>query len=527
MENPPRSRRARLLASLYDYATTVAEDRGKSSHRGFAATTAATLLGMGINRLDVQPDSVNASFSKEERDLILCMALSAEELHRSRSPDNTHFVDRLLEQLMVNAPVHSSADAAASPASRPLSVVHLVSNMRRLSCKMGAALTLHYGVVHVLSWRNPPQTLVALVAYTCMCVWPHLAVCIPLLVVLFGVVLPAYLHRHPMCVPELFPVKKRGRSLFQFLSEPGSPSIFSDYLKSGSVVERDADWLFFDSDRLSQIEQLSTVLSAHHKDKSKSAKSQMAFLMNTRLLQNLISDFLDALDCGESMVTNVLCFKNERLSTAVFYAVAALTLVVFFLGRYTPWRPLFVCAGWAVLGAFHPGAKDALVAWRRVQRRVSAPETCRALESLEFENILVDNQPETRIVEIYELQCKDVFKHEWTPYAYTRRMFDWKDTVRVSGQIPHGVDLLLKVLPPKEWKFDFGYASNWFIDTDPRALVEAQQLDKTHLSVRPDECDGWIYDVVPVDQENVREFRRRRLYRTCYRYARPTKRVKI
>lgn len=378
-----------------------------------------------------------------------------------------------------------------------------------------------------------------------------------------------------MCVPELFPVKKRGRSLFQFLSEPGSPSIFSDYLKSESVVERDADWLFFDSDRLSQIEQLSTVLSSDssqhsdpqpgpdHKVKDKSAKSHKAFLMNTRLLQNLTSDFLDALDCVESMVTYVLCFENERLSTAVFYALAALTLVVFFLGHYTPWRPLFVCAGWAVLGAFHPGAKDALVAWRRVQRRVSAPESaplgppgntssgstlgntspdgtlprdspaiarptaCRALESLEFKSIIVDNQPETRIVEIYELQSKDVFKHEWTPYVYTRRMFDWKDTVRVSGQIPHGVDLLLKVLPPKEWKFDFGYASNWFIDTDPWALVEAQQLDKTHLSVRQDECDGWIYDVVPVDQENVREFRRRRLYRTCYRYARPTKRVKI
>lgn len=116
---------------------------------------------------------------------------------------------------------------------------------------------------------------------------------------------------------------------------------------------------------------------------------------------------------------------------------------------------------------------------------------------------------------------RNVLKHEWKLYGYSKRLFDFKDKVRVSGKKPHGVDSISKILPPKEWKFDFGFAGNWLVDRNPLAYLRDRAIDVTHLKIKEDEHEGWIYDKLPAAQDTTIEFRRRRLYRECYRYARP------
>lgn len=556
-----KSKRAIFMSSLYELTSNMAEERGLSSNRGVAANTAATLLSMGLSRLEAKEleNEQSLHLSEEDQDLIRRMALSAEDLRNQKSKEEGHFVDQFMEKLVDNSTTNETTEdqllreRVKDPArkeKKPLSIVLLGSNLKRMSQKMSGFFKLQYGITHLLTWRNQPKTLFSLVIYTSVCLWPHLVVCFPLLILLLGVIIPHYLQRHPMDTPEFLPVKRRGQSFFQFFTESKNSSLFSDLLDSD--INTPEDDILSDSSMTSSTDYAKSTDSAtlEHRltisettvdeqgksDKTKVIKKQVSLLMNMRDLQNITSDVLDGMEKSEALATDFLSFKNERLSTMVFYVVVLLTLIVFFLGQFIPWRLIFILSGWIVLSAFHPGAKDAIAALRKGQQsttnaehRIVKPKPQRkfAANSLEFDSIIVDNEPETQIVEIYELQAKDIFKHEWTLFAYTKRIYDWKDPVRISGKIPHGVSNLKKVLPPKEWKYDFGYASNWFIDTDPAQFIEARRLDKTHLEIRDEDTEGWIYDIIPVDQENVREFRRRRLYRTCYRYARPVQRIKL
>lgn len=558
-----KSKRAILMSSLYELTSNMAEERGLSSNRGVAANTAATLLSMGLSKLEAREleNEQSLHLSEEDQELIRRMALSAEELRSQKSKEEGHFVDQFMEKLVDNSTSKTSPDdillreRVKDPArkeKKPLSIVLLGSNLKRMSQKMSGFFKLQYGITHLLTWRNQPKTLFSLVIYTSVCLWPHLVVCFPLLILLLGVIIPHYLQRHPMNVPEFLPVKKRGQSFFQFFTESQNSSLLSDFLDSDMSPSEDD--ILSNSSMASSTEYLKSVDSAPldphlmsselsadslgKSDKTKVIKKQMSLLMNMRDLQNLTSDVLDGMEKGEAFATDFLSFKNERLSTMVFYVVILLTLIVFFLGQFIPWRLLFILAGWGMLGAFHPGAKDAIAALSKgTEHKLATPSEPVIVkpkpqrkfvpDTLEFDNIIVDNEPEIQTVEIYELQAKDIFKHEWTLFAYTKRIYDRKDPVRISGKIPHGVSNLKKVLPPKEWKYDFGYASNWFIDTDPAQFIEIRRLDKTHLEIREKDNEGWIYDNIPVDQENVREFRRRRLYRTCYRYARPVQQIKL
>lgn len=547
------SKRAKLLSSLHEYTANVAEERGMSSNRGLAANTAATLLSMGINKLEAQGlHNDDLQLTLEDAAMIGQMALSAEDFQHQKGKEQGHFMDRFMARLVDNTISQDSPDAdilqkrikdPSRSDSKPLSIVLLLSNLRRMSRKMTGFFKLQYGLIHVLTWRNQPKTLFVLVVYTSVCLWPHLVVCFPLLALLVGIILPRYLQRHPMTIPEILPVKKRGQSFFQFLTETQNSSFLSDYLNSQDLPLVDDRSVLSDSitstthsrfsdnvplEPLTAISEPTEVENPEKTNKKEIIKSQVSLLMNMRDLQNLTSDLLDGLENGETIATDYLSFKNERLTTVIFYVVTVFTLIVFFLGQFIPWRLLFIFSGWLVLGLLHPGAKNLIAASNTPKPKTStpnivAPQPKRSFLSqpMEFDNIIVDNGPENGVVEIYELQSKDILKHEWTSYAYTKRIFDWTDPVRVSGKLPHGVDRLGKVLPPKEWKFDFGYASNWFIDTAPEAFMRERVLDQTHLTIRNDESEGWIYDTIPVDQDNAREFRRRRLYRTCYRYARP------
>lgn len=73
-----------------------------------------------------------------------------------------------------------------------------------------------------------------------------------------------------------------------------------------------------------------------------------------------------------------------------------------------------------------------------------------------------------------------------------------------------------------------GFVNKWVLDTNPKAFIEERSLKPDLFIVKDNEEEGWIYDNMEgvVHLDIVYEFRRRRLYRECYRYARPHKRPK-
>lgn len=568
--SPPSkgSRRSRVLNSLYNYTSDMAETHA-GKNRGIAAGTAATLLGMGIEHVEKTSDggirAKDGSFeySEEELEAVRAMALSAEEHAERKEP--THFMDRFLERLVSHtvpqdAPEYHEISRRIKDPSRkskaPLSIRKLGSNLKRLSSKMGAFFKLQYGVIHVITWKQPTKTISVLVMYTAICMWPHLVVALPLLVLLFGIIVPAYLHRHPMDIPELVKTKKRGQSLLEYFNQSEDESVVLDLIneRSEEFSDDQVSNVTFSSDYSRATtatgataatsstafaqKSLNTADSLSSEDLSKFVKSQVSTFMNMRDLQNLTTDLLNGLDHAEKVATDVVGFKNERLTTFIFYILIVVTSVVLFVGRWIPWRIIFIQAGWIGMIICHPNAKKYIQALKKRKQAAKVIEEDEGEETEEEEpvekptkplphetfdrpDIIVDDVPEVRVVEIYELQIRNVLKHEWKLYGYSKRLFDFGDKVRISGKKPHGVDSIGKILPPKEWKFDFGFASNWQVDKDPEHFLRVRGVDQTHLKIKDDYKEGWVYDKLPAAQDSTIEFRRRRLYRECFRYARP------
>lgn len=550
------SRRQRVLSSIYNYTNNVAESREYGSNIGVTAGAAATLLGMSLDRMEGRKLDGEFEYSEEDIEQITSMALSAEEDNLRKKRDLSHFVDRFMERLVKNTMAPDSAEAEMlnlrmNDPSRnkkpPLSIRILTTNLKRLSPKMGIVFKLQYGLIHVVTWRKPTKTLSVLVVYTAVCLWPHLVLAFPTLFLLLAVIIPSYLYRHPMQTPELIPVRKRGQSLLEFFNESEDSSVLMDILHERHVpydenLLQSVSSASSDTATTSRTESKPTSADDRdvedkldRKDHTKFVKSQVSLLMNMRDLQNLTTDLLNGMDHSEKMATNLFAFKDERLTTFIFYVAIALTWVVLFLGRYIPWRMIFILSGWAVMGACHPHSKKYLVALQK-QKKPRDVDTKNEnvkvdkesfLDNFDRQDIIVDDLPEVRMVEIFELETRNVLRHEWRFYAYSKRLFAYEDTVRVAGKFPHGVDSLSKVLPPKEWKYDFGYANNWRIDVNPSEFLSYRDIDQLHLRVSAPDEDGWIYDKLPLDREGLLEFRRRRLYRECYRYARPVKTITI
>lgn len=556
------SRRKRVLASLYDYSSTIAESK-PGSNRGLAAGTAATILAMSIELMERRSkngEEMDFEFTEEEAEAVRNMALSAEE--HANTKEQAHFVDRFMERLVKHTMSDGSEDSEnissrVSDPSRvkrpPLSLRILTSNMKRLAAKMGAFFKLQYGAIHIITWRKPTKTLTVLVLYTAVCLWPHLVLALPLIFILFGIMIPAFLYRHPMDSPELIKVHKRGQTLLDFLNESTDSSVIMDMLDE-RIPDDDVLAQFLttsSSDSCNLRKRLGSASVSvktselddeiNKKDKTKFVKSQVSLLMNMRDLQNLTTELLNYMDQGENLANDVFGFKDERLTTFIFYILIAVTTVVLFLGKYIPWRMIFIQSGWAFMILCHPNTKKYLVALSKntkskkpdevvIEKKEEIKKSPTSIFeglALDRHDIIVDDQPQVRIVEIFELQKRDVLKYEWTLYAYTKRLFDFKDSVRVSGKLPHGVDSLLKVLPPPEWKYDFAYANNWRIDQNPTEFLRARRIDQKYLRCPENLPDGWIYDRLPESQDSSIEFRRRRLYRECYRCARPPKPVSL
>lgn len=542
----PLKARVKMMSSLYNYTNRIAESKQGSS-RGIAAGTAASLLGMGIEHYErAEPDYPNLTDAEIEQ--LNSMALSATEHNKEK--DRAHFMDRFMERLLQHTISEDSEGLAElqsrasdpSRTNRPhLSIRILTSNLKKLSGQMRPLFRLQYGVIHIITWRKPTKTLSVLVMYTALCCWPHLVVAFPLLFLLLGVIIPANLHRHPIDNPILLPVKKRGQSLMEFLNHSEDHSVFSDLFHEDREFSLDdsQSWSSRSTDTYVPTPLLSSLnidarAEMGKKDKSSYVKSQVSLLMNMRDLQNLTSDVIESMNRANKISQDLFSFKDERLTTFIFYVLIGVTSFVLAFGKYIPWRMIFILSGWMMITLGHPNAKKYLAGAKSAPKAKKESETptiveprVSFLDNFDSRNIIVDDEPEAKVVEIYELQVRNVLNRDWEPHAYSKRIFDYKDKVRVAGKLVHGVDSLSKVLPPPEWKYDIGSGKSWYIDVDPAQFLRNRGIDLRWLEVDPEETEGWIYDKIPAEDDSATEFRRRRLFRECFRYARPVPELKL
>lgn len=470
---------------------------------------------------------------------------------------SVHFVDKLIDK-MVKSGVEdvTSKKEIEKKLSDPdrrkkqsLSVRTLTSNFKKLAGKLGIFFNVHYGLIHIFTWRRPAKTISFLIFYTTICIWPHLGIAYPLIFFLFGVVIPNYYYRHPMSLPEIIKVKKRGQSLFSWLFDSKETSIIHDYIDETDTIDVEIDIIqstetgdIFTQHQI-KVDDPTFDLAGNPKDPasltSTAIKNQVNLLMNMRDLQNLTTDLLKGIEVAENSWFDSVGFKDEKLSTVVFYAIIFIIIVIIFLGQYIPWRSIFVSSGWILLVLCHPSAKKYLKSLSKAksskplkvplndEQNNLEPQESETKTNLNFsqEHIIVDDSPEIKIVEVWELQTKSLLKLDWSFYCYTNSRFSKRDAKRITGNRPEGVDTLSKIQPPVGWKFDFGFANKWEIDYQPDILLKERYQNDPTLTLKKNETEGWIYDsATDIDNQEINiEFRRRRLFRECFRYARSSK----
>mmetsp|Transcript_7031 Transcript_7031/g.8907 ORF Transcript_7031/g.8907 Transcript_7031/m.8907 type:complete len:566 (-) Transcript_7031:1614-3311(-) len=546
-----RERASMVLSKMYDKTSDIAGNNS-GKNKGIAAGTAASLISLGIDRINNGKTVDETDGLPYTEDELNHLKELESEMDDSKS---SHFVDRFMEKLLKHAiptegPEKEMLEKRMSDPERlkkpNLSIRILTSNFKRLSTKMSSFFVLQYGVIHIITWRKPTKTLSVLVLYTSICLWPHLILAYPMIFLIFGVMLPAYIHRHPMKTPELIKVKKRGQSILDFFNQSSDTSVIEDLIGNNYDDHESGS----ESDSLQPVSSKSSEISGmfskkpvpasklkdgdvneniQKKDKTRHVKSQMTLFINMRDLQNLTTDVLNGINAAEKFWYETAGFKDERLSTFIFYGVIAATSIVLVFGRFIPWRLIFIQSGWAGLIVCHPNSKKYIMSIKKskVAKEARQRKEYKEIEKKEgrFErhDIIIDDSAEVRLVEVYELQNKNMLNNKWSFHRYTSNMFDIKDHARAAGKRPLGVDDLSKVFPPPDWKFDMGYANKWTIDTDPKKFFRERNINKSYLRIPENETEGWIYDNLDgVDNlDSTYEFRRRRLSRECYRYSRP------
>ncbi|KAG5422241.1 hypothetical protein I9W82_001336 [Candida metapsilosis] len=565
-----------LVNSAVQRGNNIAQQK-PGSKRALAASTASTLLEMSLEKLNSNGKGLPSNLSAEDIQHIASMPESAEDNESKASSTQSHFADRMIEKLLRSTlpediperEVFEKRLRDPERNKRPgLSIGTLASNVKKLASKMTNFFALQYALIYIVTWKQPTKTLSVLVLYTAACLWPHLIVAYPLIFLLFGVLIPGYVHRHPPRRLDLIKVKKRGQSLLSFFNSSSDSSIVEDmvdedYLREDAEVASSA---YSISDEASEVTISSVQVSSNEANSSKDPKekketarhrkSNLDLLINLRDFQNLTSDLIKGMDKGEQFYFETAGFKDERLSTFIFYGVLLATFATLFLGQFIPWRAIFIQSGWVGLILCHPKAKKYLVDMsntRKARARKAKEEAEISQDSqsqvsdesqtksssfiddllndgkkFDRDDIIVDDAPEVRIVEVFQLQIKSILKNNWSFYRYATTMYDTENKTRVSGKRPQGVEYLSEVLPPHDWKFDMGFVNKWVLDTNPKAVIEERNLKPDLFIVKDNEEEGWIYDNMEgvVHSEIVYEFRRRRLYRECYRYARPHKRPK-
>ncbi|KAI5293887.1 hypothetical protein KEM52_005053 [Ascosphaera acerosa] len=231
-------------------------------------------------------------------------------------------VNSLLEQIidpgLTSAASQSSGkddDASAAPVSgsggggplgNGLSLPLMADNFRRFNGRIGVVFNFQHQVELLLAWHNPTETLALLATYTLVCLHPALLASLPLAVFVLFIMVPGYVARHP---PPPVAATSSTTAYYAYDGPALAPGLAAaDVGKPAAELSRD-------------------------------------FLDNMAHLQKSMGDFADAYDAVVAALLPAADFSNERLSSAIFLAAAALLLALLCTAHLVPRNLVVLVAG--------------------------------------------------------------------------------------------------------------------------------------------------------------------------------------
>ncbi|KAK4230221.1 integral peroxisomal membrane peroxin-domain-containing protein [Podospora fimiseda] len=376
-------------------------------------------------------------------------------------------LEKLISQVIPSEPSSSSSssiptivtdDMQSLPPTFPdrpgFSIPLMSNNFRRFNARIGVVFKFQARALRVLSWRKPTHTLSLLAVYTFVCLDPYLLFAIPLVIALVGVLVPSFIARHP--APPTAELNYSPR---------GPPLAPAKTFKPTKELSRD-------------------------------------FFKNMGDLQNVMEDFSVAHDKVITLIVPKTNFSDEALSSAIFVFLFAGTAVMLISAHLIPWRYLMLVGGWAGILSLHPvvaryiqqyiDTKEQVTTAEKKGEAVALPQQFDAFAVLqEFvkEDIILDSAPETREVEIFELQHLSHTSGEWEPWFFSPSPYDPLSAPRIAGERPKGTRFFEDVLAPEGWEWS---EKKWALDLWSREWVEERIITGVEVET---EGERWVYDM--------------------------------
>ncbi|QLL30309.1 hypothetical protein HG536_0A01260 [Torulaspora globosa] len=398
-----------------------------------------------------------------------------------------HFVDLFVEKLIARMipdklPEREHFGELSEEERRKAQTVSatvLSSNLKKLTPKMPIVFELQDSIVRLLTWRNPSGTVTMLILCTMICYNPMYLITMPLLYIAFGLMVPGYIRRHPLR-RALYPVRRvYGRSLIEEIADSGarrtsgSASIHK-YSYNGEAAESGSPAL---EDPLS---------------------NRVEFVSNLRDFQTASTATVQMSNSLERFLYGTAGFKDERHSTVVFLKYIFWFCFLGAVSKFVNWSFVLSAWLWYAMIKSHPKVKKKLEAFK-----TKGTKTTEVKPKKEGLQLILDEPPEVKLVEIYEIYKQGITPRHWDFYKYSNQVFDPLDKYRKLQQPPPGVDNLNDVYAPSTWVFDENSA--WDVDWNVKKWANERGLQYT--------TDGEFL----VDDM----FKRRRLTRRVLRYANP------
>lgn len=358
-----------------------------------------------------------------------------------------------------DGPIPSDVPPTYESTRPPFSAALMATNFTRFNARIGVVFKFQSRLVRILAWRKPSHTLSLLAVYTLVCLDPYLLSVLPLAVALAGIFIPSFMARHPPSARELA------------YSPHGPPRAPARTVKPARQM-------------------------SHH------------FLKNMGDLQNSMEDFSRAHDQIVSGLVPKTNFSDEALSSALFVALFAVTLLMSIAAHLLPWRAIALCVGWAAVVSGHPAVgkmlqdtqatyfppppgdkkkgdgTSAAAAAAAVEEKAQT-----ALNEWAARDIILDSAPETREVEIFELQHLGRASGEWEPWVFSPSPYDPLSQARITGDRPRGTRFFEDVMAPEGWAWS---EKKWALDLWSREWVEERIITGVEVET---EGERWVYDM--------------------------------
>lgn len=230
--------------------------------------------------------------------------------------------------------------------------------------------------------------------YTFVCLDPSLLPLMPLVVLLVSVLVPSFVARHPAAEFSLTNEQAIG------YSAGGPPIAPAVTVKPVKELSRD-------------------------------------FFHNMRDLQNCMEDFSQMHDAIVRLVVPRTNFSNEAQSSALFVVLFATCLFMSIAANIMPWRLIFLTAGWAVTCVGHPVVQRQLETAHKKHVQPQEEKAMTWVEKWVDRDVILDSAPESREVEIFELQRLSG-AGEWEPWLFSASPYDPLSPGRIAAERPVG-----------------------------------------------------------------------------------------